>query len=413
MESESKVKKPTGARYSEEVQERAVRMVFDHQDEYPTQGAAIRSIAAKMGMSRETLRKWVNQAERNRGLRPGPTTSESARLKELEREVRELRTANEILRKASAYFAPGGARPPVEVMMGFIDAHRDVYGVESICRILPIAPSTYYRRASRRSDPERWPARARRDAELKARIRQVWDENFGVYGARKVWRQLLRDGVKVARCTVERLMKAMGLQGVRRGRVVKTTQSNRATPCPLDKVNRQFQAERPNALWVADFTFVSTWTGFVYVAFVIDTFARRIVGWRVSASAHTDFVLDALNQALCDRQPGSGLIHHSDRGSQYVSIRYTERLLDAGVEPSVGSVGDSYDNALAETINGLYKAEVIHRRSWRTLQAVELATLEWVHWYNHRRLLGPLGYVSPAEAEDDYNRQQALLARAA
>ncbi|KWZ58288.1 transposase [Burkholderia ubonensis] len=298
-------------------------------------------------------------------------------------------------------------------MMGFIDAHRDVYGVESICRILPIAPSTYYRRASRRSDPERWPARARRDAELKARIRQVWDENFGVYGARKVWRQLLRDGVKVARCTVERLVKAMGLQGVRRGRVVKTTQSNRATPCPLDKVNRQFQAERPNALWVADFTFVSTWTGFVYVAFVIDTFARRIVGWRVSASAHTDFVLDALNQALCDRQPGSGLIHHSDRGSQYVSIRYTERLLDAGVEPSVGSVGDSYDNALAETINGLYKAEVIHRRSWRTLQAVELATLEWVHWYNHRRLLGPLGYVSPAEAEDDYNRQQALLARAA
>ncbi|KWN80903.1 transposase [Burkholderia ubonensis] len=268
-----------------------------------------------------------------------------------------------------------------------------------------------YRRASRRSDPERWPARARRDAELKARIRQVWDENFGVYGARKVWRQLLRDGVRVARCTVERLMKAMGLQGVRRGRVIKTTQSNRATPCPLDKVNRQFQAERPNALWVADFTFVSTWTGFVYVAFVIDTFARRIVGWRVSASAHTDFVLDALNQALSARQPGSGLIHHSDRGSQYVSIRYTERLLEAGVEPSVGSVGDSYDNALAETINGLYKAEVIHRRSWRTLQAVELATLEWVHWYN--RLLGPLGYVSPAEAEDDYNRQQALLARAA
>ncbi|KVT78145.1 transposase [Burkholderia ubonensis] len=276
-----------------------------------------------------------------------------------------------------------------------------------------IAPSTYYRRASRRSDPERWPARARRDAELKARIRQVWDENFGVYGARKVRRQLLRDGVKVARCTVERLMKAMGLQGVRRDRVIKTTQSNRATPCPLDKVNRQFQAERPNALWVADFTFVSTWTGFVYVAFVIDTFARRIVGWRVSASAHTDFMLDALNQALCDRQPGSGLIHHSDRGSQYVSIRYTERLLEAGVEPSVGSVGDSYDNALAETINGLYKAEVIHRRSWRTLQAVELATLEWVHWYNHRRLLGPLGYVSPAEAEDDYDRQQALLARAA
>ena len=298
-------------------------------------------------------------------------------------------------------------------MIAFIDEHRDVYGIEPICRLLPIAPSTYYRHAGRRSDPEQWPARARRDAELKALIRAVWDENFGVYGVRKVWRQLLRDGVKLARCTVARLMKVMGLEGVRRGRRIKTTQRDDALPCPLDRVKRQFRADRPNALWVADFTYCWTWSGFVYVAFVTDVFARRIVGWRVSASMRTDFVLDALNQALHDRQPPPGLIHHSDHGSQYLSIRYTERLVDVGVEPSVGTVGDSYDNALAETINGLYKAEVVHRRSWRTLQDVELATLEWVHWYNHHRLLGPLGYVSPAEAEEVYNRNLVRSARAA
>ncbi|HSU97370.1 MAG TPA: IS3 family transposase [Gemmatimonadaceae bacterium] len=412
MENESKVRKPTGTRYSDEVRERAVRMVFEHQHEYQTPGAAIRSIASKMGMSRETLRNWIVQAERDRGQRAGATTSELARLKELECENRELRTANEILRKASALFRTGGARPPIEAMIAFIDEHRDVYGIEPICRLLPIAPSTYYRHAGRRSDPEQWPARARRDAELKALIRAVWDENFGVYGVRKVWRQLLRDGVKLARCTVARLMKVMGLEGVRRGRRIKTTQRDDALPCPLDRVKRQFRADRPNALWVADFTYCWTWSGFVYVAFVTDVFARRIVGWRVSASMRTDFVLDALNQALHDRQPPPGLIHHSDHGSQYLSIRYTERLVDVGVEPSVGTVGDSYDNALAETINGLYKAEVVHRRSWRTLQDVELATLEWVHWYNRHRLLGPLGYVSPAEAEEAYNRNLVLSARA-
>ncbi|WP_235025607.1 IS3 family transposase, partial [Caballeronia terrestris] len=411
MENESKARKPTGRRYSDEVRERAIRMVLEHQHEYETQGAAIRSIASKMGMSRETLRNWIIQAERDRGQRSGATSSELARLKELERENRELRTANEILRKASAYFAPGGARPPIEAMIAFIDEHRDVYGVEPICRLLPIAPSTYYWHAGRRSDPEQWPTRVRRDAELKALIRAVWDENFGVYGVRKVWRQLLRDGVKVARCTVARLMRMMGLEGVRRGRRIKTTQRDDAVPCPLDRVKRQFRADRPNALWVADFTYCWTWSGFVYVAFVTDVFARRIVGWRVSTSMRTDFVLDALNQALHDRQPPPGLIHHSDHGSQYLSIRYTERLVDAGVQPSAGSVGDSYDNALAETINGLYKAEVVHRRSWRTLQDVELATLEWVHWYNHHRLLGPLGYVSPAEAEEAYNRNLVLSAR--
>ncbi len=280
--------------------------------------------------------------------------------------------------------------------------------------MLPIPPSTYYVDAGRLRDPSLLPPRAQRDAALREPIRRVWEENFQVYGADKVWRQLLREGVRVARCTVERLMHAMGIQGVRRGKSVKTTIRDAALPCPLDRVNRQFHAERPNALWVADFTYVSTWQGFVYVAFVIDTFARYIVGWRVSSTAHTDFVLDALEQALYARQPDrSALIHHSDRGSQYVSIRYSERLAEAGIESSVGSVGDSYDNALAETINGLYKAEVIHRRSWRNREAVELATLNWVDWFNHRRLLTSIGNVPPAELEAEYYANQAELAIAA
>ena len=231
-----------------------------------------------------------------------------------------------------------------------------------------------------------------------------------VYGAEKVWRQLNREGVVVARCTVERLMRELGLQGVRHGKAIRTTILDPKAPCPLDRVNRQFRAERPNQLWVSDFTYVSTWQGWVYVAFVIDVFSRRIVGWRQSSSMHTEFVLDALEQALYDRKPSEddGLIHHSDRGSQYLSIRYSERLAEAGIEPSVGSKGDSYDNALAETINGLYKAEVIHRRGpWKTKQAVGLATLEWVAWFNHHRLMGPLGYVPPAEFEANYHRQRA------
>jgi putative transposase len=295
-------------------------------------------------------------------------------------------------------------------MVTFINDHRAIYGVEPICRVLPIAPSTYYAHAARLANPVLMPARAKRDAALSEQIQRVWEENFSVYGVRKVWRQLAREGIEVARCTVERLMKKLRLQGVRRGKRVKTTVSDRATPCPLDRVNRQFKAERPDALWVSDFTYVSTWQGFVYVAFIIDVFARRIVGWRVSASARTDFVLDALEQAIYERKPEqqNGLIHHSDRGVQYVSIRYTERLVEAGIEPSVGSVGDSYDNALAETINGLYKAEVIHRLGpWRNLQAVEMATLEWVDWFNHRRLLEPIGNVPPAEAEELYYRQLA------
>jgi putative transposase len=301
-------------------------------------------------------------------------------------------------------------------MIAFIDDHRRTHGVEPICKVLPIAPSTYHAHVAKRADPSRLSERARRDLALKVAIRRVFAENFEVYGVRKVWLQLNREGVGVARCTVARLMRAMGLQGVMRGKPVRTTIQDKAAPCPLDRVNRQFKAPAPNQLWVSDFTYVSTWGGMVYVAFVIDVYARRIVGWRASRTAHARFVLDALEQALHERRPvhGGGLVHHSDRGSQYVSIKYTERLAEAGIEPSVGSVGDSYDNALAETINGLYKAEVIHRRgSWRNFEAVEFATLEWVDWFNHRRLLEPIGNIPPAEAEACYyalNNQAAMAA---
>lgn len=300
-------------------------------------------------------------------------------------------------------------------MIAFIDEHRPVYGIEPICHVLPIAPSTFYEHAARRRDPARLPARGRRDAILRSEIRRVWEGNFRVYGVRKVWRQLGREGIAVARCTTARLMRQMGLSGAIRGKAGKTTIGNPAAPCPRDKVNRQFRVPRPNALWVADFTYVATWQGFVYVAFVIDAFARRIVGWRVSRSAETGFVLDALEQALYARRPFlHGLVHHSDRGSQYVSIRYTERLAEAGIEPSVGSVGDSYDNALAETVIGLFKTEVIRRRGpWRHAEAVEFATLEWVDWFNHRRLLEPIRNIPPAEAEARYYAQIAGPAIAA
>ncbi len=298
-------------------------------------------------------------------------------------------------------------------MASFIDEHRAQYGVEPICEQLPIAPSVYYEFKARQAHPERCSARSRRHTVLAGQIRRVHESNFKVYGARKVWRQLRRENVAVARCTVERLMRSLSLQGVVRGRRCRTTIADRAQR-PADLVNRHFKAQRPNQLWVADFTYVATWSGFVYVAFVIDVFARRIIGWRVARSMQTELVLAALEQALWSRCPGKGVVHHSDRGSQYLSIRYTERLAEMGVEPSVGSVGDSYDNALAETIIGLYKTEVIHHRGpWRHLEAVEYATLEWVDWFNHRRLLEPIGNVPPAELEMAYLRQQAESAIAA
>jgi len=290
-------------------------------------------------------------------------------------------------------------------MVSFIDDHREAYGVEPICEVLPIAPSTFYVHAARRRDPARLPQRACRDIELSPEIQRVWSDNFEVYGARKVWCQLNREDWAVARCTVERLMRGMGLSGAVRGKPVKTTRPDPARPCPRDQVQRDFSAERPDQLWVADFTYVATWAGFVYTAFVVDVFANRIVGWRASSTPRTDLALDALEQALYERRPDNErLIHHSDRGVQYLSIRYSERLGEAGIEPSVGSVGDSYDNALAETIIGLYTTEVIRKRGpWRNLDQVEYATLEWVDWFNHRRLLRSNGDRPPAEVEAEYH----------
>jgi putative transposase len=299
-------------------------------------------------------------------------------------------------------------------MVSFIDAHRDAYGVEPICAQLPIAPSQYYESKARGADPERRPPRSRRDEALLPQIRRVHEENFGVYGVRKVWRQLGREEIVVARCTVERLMRSLGLQGVVRGRKCRTTIADDSAQRPLDRVNRQFAATRPNQLWVADFTYVATWTGFVYVAFVIDVFARRIIGWRAARSMHAELVLDALEQAIWSRSGINGVVHHSDRGSQYLSIRYSERLAEVRAQPSVGSVGDSYDNALAETIIGLFKTEIIHRRGpWRNLEAVEYATLEWVDWFNHRRLLESIGNIPPAELEATYHQSTSQLPMAA
>nr|WP_174491132.1 IS3 family transposase [Escherichia coli] len=388
-------------RFSPEVRQRAVRMVLESQSEYDSQWATICSIAPKIGCTPETLRVWVRQHERDTGGGDGGlTTAERQRLKELERENRELRRSNDILRQASAYFGEGGVRPPLEKMMPLLDKLREQYGVGPLCSELHIAPSTYYHCQQQRHHPDKRSARAQRDDWLKKEIQRVYDENHKVYGVRKVWRQLLREGIRVARCTVARLMAVMGLAGVLRGKKVRTTISRKAVAAG-DRVNRQFVAERPDQLWVADFTYVSTWRGFVYVAFIIDVFAGYIVGWRVSSSMETTFVLDALEQALWARRP-SGTVHHSDKGSQYVSLAYTQRLKEAGLLASTGSTGDSYDNAMAESINGLYKAEVIHRKSWKNRAEVELATLTWVDWYNNRRLLERLGHTPPAEAEKAY-----------
>ncbi|WP_434964373.1 IS3 family transposase [Escherichia coli] len=388
-------------RFSPEVRQRAVRMVLESQSEYDSQWATICSIAPKIGCTPETLRVWVRQHERDTGGGDGGlTTAERQRLKELERENRELRRSNDILRQASAYFCEGGVRPPLEKMMPLLDKLREQYGVGPLCSELHIASSTYYHCQQQRHHPDKRSARAQRDDWLKKEIQRVYDENHKVYGVRKVWRQLLREGIRVARCTVARLMAVMGLAGVLRGKKVRTTISRKAVAAG-DRVNRQFVAERPDQLWVADFTYVSTWRGFVYVAFIIDVFAGYIVGWRVSSSMETTFVLDALEQALWARRP-SGTVHHSDKGSQYVSLAYTQRLKEAGLLASTGSTGDSYDNAMAESINGLYKAEVIHRKSWKNRAEVELATLTWVDWYNNRRLLERLGHTPPAEAEKAY-----------
>ena len=374
--------------------------------EHPSRWAAVTSIAAKIGCTPQTLHDWVKKAEVDSGQRAGVPTDMAEKLKALERENRELRQANEILRKAQRLFCDGGARPPVQAMIAFIDDHRGAHGVEPICKVLPIAPSTYHAHVAKRRDPARLSARARQDAALKIEIRRVFDENFRVYGVRKVWRQLKREGFDVARCTVSRLMRDMGLQGVIRGKSVKTTISDKAAPCPLDHVNRQFkapQAERPVALRL-------------HLCRDLDRLRlrrlrhrrlcpqdRRLAGLAARRMRASCSMRWSRHCMIDGRSIAAGSCITRDRGSQYVSIKYTERLAEAGVEPSVGSVGDSYDNALAETINGLYKAEVIHRRGpWRSFEAVEFATLEWVDWFNNRRLLEPIGNIPPAEAEQRY-----------
>ena len=295
--------------------------------------------------------------------------------------------------------------------MGFIDQHREAYGVEPICKVLPIAPSTYHRHKELAQQPGRRSDRAKRDEQLTAEVQRIWEQNHRVYGARKLWKQLNREGIPSARCTVERLMNRLGIEGVRRGKRCITTIPADMADKPLDLVNRQFTAERPDQLWVADITYVATWSGFIYVAFVVDVFSRRIAGWRVLKSLQTDLVLDALEQAVWARGKPHGVTHHSDRGSQYLSIHYSERLKEAGFKASVGSAGDAYDNALAETINGLYKAEVIHKDGpWKGQDDVEQATLTWVDWFNNRRLLGTIGHIPPAEYEMLYYRNKSAKA---
>ncbi|WP_406051357.1 IS3 family transposase [Kribbella sp. NBC_00889] len=417
-------------KYGDELRERATRMAVDARKDPATRSGAIPRIAEQLGVHRETLRGWVRQAEIDEGTVPGTATSDAERIAQLERENRELRRANEILKTASAFFAGGGARPqgevtevPTAVLVDYIDQHRGRFGVEPICKVLAaagikIAPSTYY--AARSRPPS---ARAVRDAELVPAIRQLHKDNLEVYGARKIHAELNRGGIGVARCTVERLMRAEGLRGILRDKTRKTTQTEGAqTPRPADLVQRQFVADAPNQLWVADLTYIRTHSGWVYAAFVLDVFSRLVVGWQVSTSLRTDLALDALDMGLWARQRAghdlTGLIHHSDRGVQYRAVRYTERLAEADAVASVGSRGDSYDNAMAEAFNSLFKAELIRNPAtrpntgWKSINDVEIAVAEYVDWFNHRRLHGEIGHVPPAEFEANHYSEIPVLTKA-
>ncbi|WP_405417556.1 IS3 family transposase [Streptomyces microflavus] len=402
------------SQYPLELRRRAVRMVAEVRPDYDTEWAAMKAVAQKLGIgTTETLRKWVRQDQVDVGVRPGVTTEESAELKRVKKENAELKRANEIL-KAAAFFLRGRARPATHTLVAFIDEHKGRFGgVEPICRVLTahdckIAPSTYYAHHKRQAAPS---ARTVRDGELKELIQRAYDTNYRVYGARKIWRELNRQGQGVARCTVERLMRELGIAGAVRGRRVITTLPGGQVERAPDLLDRDFVAGAPNRCWVADFTHVKTWSGVVYVAFVVDTFSRRIVGWAAATVKETVFVLDALEMAIWQRdrdqhpvQPGE-LIYHSDAGSQYTSFRLAEHLDAAGIAASIGSVGDAYDNALMESTIGLFKTELIKpRRPWRTLSDVELATAEYVDWYNHRRLHGEIGHVPPVEYENNHYR---------
>ncbi|MCY0947086.1 IS3 family transposase [Streptomyces antarcticus] len=398
--------------YPAELRKRAVRMVAEVRSDYPNESAAIKAVAEKLGIgSTETLRKWVRQDQVDSGARPGTSTEESGQMKALKKENAELKRANDIL-KAAAKFLRGRARPATSSLVAFIDEHRDRFGgVEPICRVLTehdckIAPSTFYAHHKRLGTPS---PRTVRDEELKPLVHEVFTVNYRVYGARKIWRELNRQGHVVARCTVERLMREMGIAGAVRGKKVITTIPDSAATRAPDRLDRDFVATAPNRTWVADFTHVATWAGVVYVAFVVDTFSRRIVGWSAATSKETRPVLDALEMALWQRdrdgfpyQRGE-LIHHSDAGSQYTSFRLAEHLDAAGIAASIGSVGDAYDNSLMESTIGLYKTELIKpQRPWKTLAQVELATAEWIDWYCHRRLHGEIGHIPPAEYEANH-----------
>ncbi|WP_286957982.1 IS3 family transposase, partial [Brevibacterium sp. UBA7493] len=393
-------------KYPDELRERATRMAIDARQDPATRAGAFRRIGEQLGVHPEALRTWVKKAEIDEGLRPGTTSDDAARMAELEREVRELRRANTILRQASG-FLRGGARPPLAVMCAFIDAHRDEHGVEPICRVLQIAPSSYYAHRTRKPS-----ARQQRDVELTEAITQVHEDNYGVYGARKVHAELRRQGRDVARCTVERLMRKAGLRGVSRAKGPRTTKPAPETDRPADLVNRDFTAEAANQLWVADITYVRTFAGWVYVAFVLDVFSRRIVGWQVSTRLYTTLAVDALEMGIWTRRRDgddlSGLVHHSDRGVQYRAVRYAERLAVEDAVASVGSRGDSYDNAMAEALNSLFKAELVRNHGpWRDVSHVEVAIAEWVDWYNNRRLHGEIGHMPPVEFEAVHTEQPA------
>ncbi|WP_373686129.1 IS3 family transposase [Acinetobacter sp. YH12021] len=372
--------------------------------DYPSYWAAITAIAPKIGCTPETLRVWHQKHLDQQNPIKVQQISDQEKMKQMEGEIKELKRANEILRKSSGFFRPGGARPPTQIMVDFIHNNKALYGIEAICRILPIAASTYYRTLDLADNPEHRAKRDLHDLHHAEQIKRIWKESSGRYGVRKVWQQLKREGYVIARCTVARLMQKLGIQGVWRGKNKQTTRNRDDQKRADDLVKRNFNADHPNQLWVGDFTYIQTHSGWVYTAFVIDVFSRAIVGWKVSTRMNTDMVLDALEQALHDRGMPKNVIHHSDRGVQYLSIRYTNRLEAANLRASVGTTGDSYDNALAETVNGLYKTEVIEylKADWQGLADVQLATLNWVDWFNKKRVHSALGYVSPFEFEAMY-----------
>ncbi|MFW1977060.1 IS3 family transposase, partial [Acinetobacter baumannii] len=383
----------TKLKYTPEIRERAVQLLIESEKDYPSNWAAITAIAPKIGCTPETLRVWYQKYLDKLNPVKVQQLSDQERIKQLECENKELQRANEILRKAAAFFRPGGARPPTQIMVDFIHNNKELYGVEAICRILPIAPSTYYRTLDLCENPEHRAKRDLHDLHHAEEIKRIWKESSGRYGVRKVWQKLKREGYIIARCTVARLMKKLGIQGVWRGKNKQTTRSRDDQKRADDLVKRNFTADHPDQLWVSDFTYIQTHSGWVYTAFIIDVFSRAIVGWKVSTRMNTDMVLDALEQALHDRGMPKNVIHHSDRGVQYLSIRYTHRLEAANLRASVGTTGDSYDNALAETVNGLYKTEVIEylKADWQGLADVQLATLNWVDWFNKKRVHSALG----------------------